>query len=174
MSSASFSATSFADESTPMPGDFTPGLADRFPDLLPGRAFYLAEVITPAFTPADLIALKELVETDGGTSLKLKRAWVPYNRCSSGVLPLDTFEELKAAGIVQESDNVSPVSLKREALDSVDAVHRDSGFQPKEERMESVSSASSVRPKQKKLEMSSSVSEGQGSTDSSGICFSRL
>ncbi len=74
MSSASSSATSFADESTPLPGDFTPGLADRFPDLLPGRACYLAEVITPAFTPADLIALKELVETDGGASLKLKRA----------------------------------------------------------------------------------------------------
>ncbi len=78
---------------------------------------------------------------------------MPYNRCSSCVLPLDTFEELRAAGIVHESDNVGPASLKREALDSVDAVHRDSGFQPIQERMESVSSASSVRPKQEKLEI---------------------
>ncbi len=174
MSSASSSATSFADESTPLPSDFTPGLADRFPDLLPGRAFYLAHVITPAFTPVDLVVLKELVETDGGASLKMKRAWVPYNRCPSGVLPLNTFEELKAAGIVHEGDNVGPASLKREALDSVDAVHRGSGFRPKQERMESVSSASSVRPKQEKLEMFSSISEEQRSVDSSGICYSPL
>ncbi len=73
----------------PSPGEFTPRLEDMFPDLLPPWAFYLAEVMTPEKTPADLVVLKELVETDGGATLRLKRAWVPFSGCQSGVLPLD-------------------------------------------------------------------------------------
>ena len=89
----------------------------------------MAEVLTPAFTPADLVALKELVETDGGASLTMKRAWVPFEGCWSGALPLDVFEELLGSG----SQLVSP-PRKREALDSVDKVHRDCLFQPKRSR----------------------------------------
>ncbi len=126
------SSTAAADVSPivfiPSPGEFTPGLDDKFPDLLPPRAFYLAEVRTPAFTPADLVALKELVETDGWASLKLKKAWVPFEGCPSGALPLDVYEELSSSGSLL----VSP--RNRAALDSVDKVHRDCQFQSKRSR----------------------------------------
>ena len=131
----------------PSPGEFTPGLEDRFPDLLPTQAFYLADVLTPAFSPADLVALKELVETDGGATLRLKRAWVPYSRCPSGALPLDTLEELVATGALQRDPNpgTGSASLKREALDSVDAVHQQSSFRPKGEKKEEDSSVGQSR-----------------------------
>ncbi len=118
----------------PTPGDFTPGLEERFPDLLPPCAFYLAEVIAPAMTPADLVALKELVETDGGASLRLKRAWVPFSRCPSGVLPLDVHEALSNSGILSEGPIPSSSSLKREALESAQVVHEQSSFRPRRSR----------------------------------------
>ncbi len=146
---------------TPAPGECTPGLEDKFPDFLPPRAFYLAEVVTPAFTPANLIALKELVETDGGASLKLKRAWVPFDGCSSGVLPLDVFEELSGSGSLL----VSP-PLKREALDSVDAVHRASSFQPKRSRRIQNQSAARGSQSQLSTTASSNIVSSEASGDS--------
>ena len=118
----------------PSRGEFTPGLEEKFPDFLPPRAFYLAEVVTSEMTPADLVALKEMVETDCGATLKLKRAWVPFSGCPSGVLPLDVHEELTDSGILSAVPVPSSSGLKREALDSVDAVHRDSSFEPRRSR----------------------------------------
>ena len=82
-------------------------------------------------TPVDLVALKELVETDGGATLRLKRAWLPFCRCPCGVLPLDVYEGLSISGIFFERPIPSSSSLKREALDSVAAVHSQSSFRPK-------------------------------------------
>ncbi len=126
------------------PWFFTPGLEDRFPYLLPTQAFYLAEVLTLAFSPADLVALKEMVETDGGVTLRLKRAWVPFSRWPSGALPLEIFEGLVATGALQRDPKPASgsASLKREALDSVDAVHRQSPFRPKREKTEEKQSSS--------------------------------
>ncbi len=118
----------------PSPEELTPGLEEKFPDLLPPRAFYLAEVMTPEMTPADLVALKELVETDFGATLRLKRAWVPFSGCQSGVLPLDVHEELTATEVLPTGSLPASSSLRSEALDSVEAVHRESSFRPKRSR----------------------------------------
>ena len=159
---------------TPSPGEFTPGLEDKFPDFLPPAAFYLAEVMTGEKTPADLIVLKELVETDCGATLTLNWVWVPFNGCKSGALPLDVHEELISSGILSPTGQPLSSSRKREALTSVDEVHRQSNFQPKRSRRIQDQVAARAQHSVSPVASTGTTSEVSGQSEASYLSFTYI
>ncbi len=90
------------------------GLNERVDrDELPPKAFYLIKLVTPVLDPSEVKTLKGLVGINARTKFRLKRAWVPYRNCPSGILPLDVYEQFfppSAPVDLQDANH-----LKREA-----------------------------------------------------------
>ena len=126
----------------PSPGDYMAGLNERVDrDELPPRAFYLVELVTPALDPSELKALKELVELDDRTNFGLKRAWVPYRNCPTGILPLDVYGQFFPPAFTSAAQGMG--HLKREAEEPSSQLHHSVGSCPKVVRL-SHSSGTSV------------------------------
>ena len=172
--SSASSADSSPAQYIPPPGEFTPGLEDKFPDFLPAKAFYFAEVMTGKMTPADLTTLKELVETDCGATLTLKRAWDPFSGCQSGALPLEVHEELISSGILSPTGEPHSVGRKREALTSVDEVIRDSNFQPKRSRRIQDQVAAGAQHSMSTVTSTRTDSEVSGQSEASYLSFTYI
>ncbi len=114
----------------PSPGDYMVGLNERIDrDELPPRAFYLIELVTPVLDPSEVKALKGLVGINARTKFRLKRAWVPYRNCPSGILPLDVYEQFFPPSVAIDQQDVN--LLKREAGESSAQLHYSVGGCPK-------------------------------------------